>query len=96
MCINSGCHIIVRPARQNPSARQARLDAKHAREVLRQEKALGEDSPNVISFAGVVDEEAQATGLAEEQHDTRSPRRSRRNTRTSSPRYFFVYFTHGV
>ena len=78
------------------SAKQARLDAKHARDVLRQEKALGEDSPNGVSSGGVVDEEAQATGVAEEQDDPPSPRRSRRNTRTSSPRYCFVYFTHGV
>ena len=95
-CIDSGCHIIVRSGRQNANAKQARLDASHAREVLRQEKALGEDSPNGVSSAGVVDEEAQATGVVEEQHDKRSPRRSRRNTRTSSPRYCFVYFTHGV
>ena len=96
VCIDSGCRIIVCFARRNASAKQARLDAKHAREVLRQEKALGEDSPNGVSSAGVVDEEAQATGVAEEQHDTRSPRRSRRNTCTSSPSYCFVYFTHGV
>ena len=106
-CIDSDCHIIVRSARQNANAKQARLEADRAREVLRQE--------NAISNAGVVNEGAtgvatrvaaglaagvaagEATGVAgEEQRDTRAPRRSRRNTRTSSPRYCFVYFTHGV
>ena len=85
-CIDSGCHIIVRGARQNANAKQAKLVANHSREVLRQEMVLEEDSPNGLSTAGIFDEEAQATGVAEEQHDTRSPRRSRRNTRTSSPR----------
>jgi hypothetical protein len=85
-CIDSGCHIIVRSGRQNANAKQARLDASRAREVLRQEKALGEDSPNDVSTAAVVNEEAQATGVAEDQHDALPPRRSRRKTRTSSPR----------
>jgi hypothetical protein len=39
-CIDRGCHIIVRSARQNANAKQDRLDANHAREALRQEMAL--------------------------------------------------------
>ena len=90
-CLDSGCHIIVRSARQNANAKQARLDADRAREVLRQE--------NATSNAGVVNEGAagvatgvatglaagvaagEATGMAgEEQRETRAPRRPRRNT----------------
>ncbi len=36
-CIDSGCHIIVRAARQNAANKQANVEAKQAREVLRQE-----------------------------------------------------------
>jgi len=88
-CIDRGCHIIGRFARQNDNVKQARLDADRAREELRQ--------ASVVSIPVVVDEGAQATKVAEEEHhDTRAPRRSRRITRTSSPRYCFFYFTHGV
>jgi hypothetical protein len=39
-CIDSGCHISVRDARQNAAAKQANLEAKHARGVLRREETL--------------------------------------------------------
>ena len=43
-----GCHIIVRNARQNATAKQAKLDAKHAREVARQENAVVENASNGV------------------------------------------------
>ena len=35
-CLENGCNIIVREARQNAQAKQARIDAKAAREAGRQ------------------------------------------------------------
>ncbi len=58
--MDSGCHIIVRNARHNAIAKQAKLDAKHAREVSRQENAVVENAPNVVveDASNVGDEDA--------------------------------------
>ena len=69
-CIDSSCHIIVRAARQNAASKQANLEAKQAREILRQEHTRVE--------------EAKATEVVGEEPRTSKPRRSRRNTRTSN------------
>jgi hypothetical protein len=71
-CIDSGCHIIVRVARQNAASKQANLEAKQARKVLRQEHTRVE--------------EAEATAIVGEDPHTSKPRSSRRNTRTSNLR----------
>jgi len=39
LCLDSGCIIVVRAARQNANAKQSRMDADRAREVLREEVA---------------------------------------------------------
>jgi hypothetical protein len=87
-CLDGGCHISVRHARQNANAKQARLDAERARGVLRQEKATTDgDASNVVDPGVVVgDEEKQVVEEVEEERAT-APRRSRRNTRNASPRY---------
>ena len=59
-------------ARQNAASKQANLEAKEAREVLRQEQTRVE--------------EAEATEVVSEEPETSKPRRSRRNTRTSNLR----------
>ena len=56
-CLDSGCHINVHHARQNASAKQARLDAERAREVLRQEMANNENTSNGMALDVVVDDE---------------------------------------
>ena len=43
-CIDNGCHIIVRDARQKAAAKQASLEARHARKVSRQERTLVEEA----------------------------------------------------
>jgi len=92
-CMDSGCHIIVRNARQNATAKQAKLDAKHAREVARQENAVVENASNVVvedaSIVGVED----ASNVVVEEAPSNPRRRSRRNTQTSSPRYCYILFT---
>jgi len=88
-CLDSGCHIIVRNARQKANAKHARLiGCRPCKKVLRQEMATGKDASNdlVTSVAVADDEEVQPIEEAEEEHTT-SPRRSRRNTRNASPRY---------
>ena len=93
-CMDSGCHIIVRNARQNSTAKQAKLDAKHAREVARQENAVVENAPNVVvedaSNVGVED----ASNVVVDVAPPNPRRRSRRNTRTSSPMYCYIYCSH--
>jgi hypothetical protein len=100
-CIDTGCHIIVRSARQNAIAKQARLDAVVAREVRRQEEATDVaaiEGVDVAVVAGVVagarvDDVANGLGVAEEDRHTALDAiasnlcRSRRKTRASSPRY---------
>ena len=49
------------------------MKTRHAREVLRQDKALGEDAPAVV-VDGVV-EEAQELEVAGEEHRTSTSRR---------------------
>ena len=83
-CMDSGCHIIVRNARQNATAKQAKLDAKHAREVARQENAVVENASN-----GVVED---ASNVVVDVAPPNPRRRSRRNTRASSPRYRYILF----
>jgi len=88
-CLNSGCHIIVHHARQNANAKQAKLDAERAREILRQERATNSAKESSNSVAHGVDssgEEVHVVEEAEEEHAT-APRRSRRKTRNASPRY---------
>ena len=87
-----GCHTIVRNARQNATAKQAKLDAKHAREVARQENAVVENASKVVvedaSNAGVED----ASNVVVDVAPPNPRRRSRRNTRTSiySPHDAFI------
>jgi hypothetical protein len=40
LCLNNGCHIIVRGARQNAQAKQDKIDAKAAREARREAEAM--------------------------------------------------------
>jgi hypothetical protein len=42
--MDSGYHIIVRNARQNATAKQATLNAKHAKEVARHENIVVVDA----------------------------------------------------
>ena len=89
-CLDSGCHIIVRHARQNATAKQAKLDAERARGTLRQERATtssAKDASNGVAPSVVAGgEEEQVAEEVEEERAT-APRRSRRNTRNASPRY---------
>jgi hypothetical protein len=87
-CVDSGCHIIVRSSRQNAVAKQARLNAEHEREVLRQEMAATKEASNVVTSSVNVPrgDEAQAAEHAEVELPQSSPRRSRRNNRNASPR----------
>ncbi len=48
-CMDKGLHIIVRAARQNAEAKQARLNSQAAREALRQEKAAEEAFPRNVA-----------------------------------------------
>ena len=83
-CMDGGCRIIVRNSRQNDTAKQAKLDAKHAREVARQEHAVVEDASNVV----VEDASNVVVDVA-----TSNPRRSRRHTRTLAPCiYCYIFF----
>jgi hypothetical protein len=43
-CIDNGCHITVRAARQNAASKQANLEAKQARKVLRQGQTRVEEA----------------------------------------------------
>ena len=66
------------------------MDAERARGILRQERATtsAEDASNGVALD--VDsggEEVLPVEEAEEEHDTASPRRSRRKTRNATPRY---------
>ena len=89
-CIDSGCHIITRRARQNTANKQTRLDAERARGVLRQGRGIGDDASH--GDVGVVgDEEAQVVEEAEDQPQT-APRRPRRNTGNDSPSYILLYY----
>ena len=66
------------------------MDAERARGILRQERATtsAKDASNGVALG--VDsggEEVQVLEEAEEEHDTAPPRRSRRKTRNTGPRY---------
>ena len=98
--LDSGGHIIVRNSRQHANAKQARLDADRARQVLRQEMATAKDASNgvVSSVAYANDYEVQLIEEAEEEHAT-APRSSRSNTRNASPGYvklILLYVLHMV
>jgi len=89
-CLGSGCHIIVHHARQNATAKQAKLDAERARGTLRQERATtnsAKDATNGVDPSVVAGgEEEQVAEEVEEERAT-APRRSRRKTRNANPRY---------
>ena len=82
-------YIIVRHARQNATAKQGRLDDERAREVLRQESAIGEDGV-VVGVVG--DEEAQVLEEAEQDQPETAPRKFRRNNRNAGPMYALLYY----
>jgi hypothetical protein len=69
------------------------LDAKHAREIARQENAIVEDASNieVEDASNVVVEDASNVVVDVAPQNPRC--RSWRNTRTSSPKYCYIFFT---
>ena len=69
---------------RNATIKQAKLDANHAREVARRENVVVKDASNVV----VKDASNVVVNVA-----TSNLRRSRRNTRTSSPVYSYICFT---
>jgi hypothetical protein len=72
MCLDNGCHIIVRGARQNAEVKQAKLDIKAAREARRQEK-------DVESKRAATSAEARKEAREEAPSATPSKSRKRNN-----------------
>ena len=50
VCLENGCHIIVRQARQNARAKQAMLDVAASREGMRQDTFV-DDAPVIVDEA---------------------------------------------
>ncbi len=93
-CMDSGCRIIVRNARANTAAKQATLDAKRARKVERKKNVNVEDASAyvVVDASNVVVKDASIDVVEDASNvvvdvAASSPRRSRHNDRTSSPKY---------
>ncbi len=73
MCLDNGCHIIVRGARQTVEVKQAKLDAKVVREIRRQEKDVANKRAATL---------AEAREEAREEAPTATPSKSRKRNAT--------------
>ncbi len=51
MCLDNGCHIIVRGARQNAQAKQDKLDAQAIRDAARQAKVMANEGAAIVAEA---------------------------------------------
>ena len=81
MCLDNGCHIIVRGARQNAQAKQDKLDAQATRDAARQTNVMASEGAATVAEAP---EEAPSTS-----HVAKAPSKSRKRVAT---RYAYMHY----